>query len=138
MCRRRPDTGVRDIDDSYQLYAVYDADGTVTGELSYLIGKLRGTRECALCDISHGWNPRGKTEWREGQRGASQLIWLHRDEQPEEVREVTGGRLPVVVLVRSNEASVLLDAAALSGCGGDYRQFEALLEQRLGQIGVGS
>ncbi len=36
------------------LVMVYDADGGLAGELRYVIGHLRGTAECSLCDISHG------------------------------------------------------------------------------------
>ena len=39
-----------------KLYAIYDADGTLLSELSYLKDKCLGKAECALCDLSHGWN----------------------------------------------------------------------------------
>ena len=45
-----------------ELVGVYDADGGLPGELAYLWGKLRGTRHCGLCDITH--SPlRRKAEW---------------------------------------------------------------------------
>ena len=37
-----------------QLIGIYNAKGSIAGELAYLFGKLRGTAQCALCDISHG------------------------------------------------------------------------------------
>ncbi|RXZ44098.1 hypothetical protein [Agromyces binzhouensis] len=40
---------------------IYDADGGVRGDLAYIVGHLLGTRECALCDITHTW--RRKPEW---------------------------------------------------------------------------
>jgi hypothetical protein len=124
------------VSDDFQLYAVYDADGTLAGELSYLVGKLRGMRACALCDISHGWNPVGKKAWRDARQGARAVVWLHRDEQPEVLRKVTEGQLPAVVLVKEGEAAILLDAVALQGCAGDFAAFEALLEQYLVRAGV--
>ena len=45
-----------------QYFAIYDADGSLAGELSYALGKLAGARRCALCDISHGWNPLASSE----------------------------------------------------------------------------
>ena len=30
------------------------ADGTLLGELAYVVGHLLGRRSCALCDITHG------------------------------------------------------------------------------------
>ena len=32
--------------------------------IAYAVGKLTGTRSCALCDITHGLNPFGKQVWR--------------------------------------------------------------------------
>ena len=36
-----------------RLVGVYDADGGLLGEAAYVWGKVRGTRHCALCDITH-------------------------------------------------------------------------------------
>ena len=46
------------------IVGVYDADGTVTGELRYWFGARVGTAHCALCDISHG-TFRAKSAWRD-------------------------------------------------------------------------
>ncbi len=46
-----------------KLYGVYNADGGIVGELSYVIGKIRGTAHCALCDITHGKVSK-KKEWK--------------------------------------------------------------------------
>lgn len=113
------------------LYAVYDADGSLTGELAYLFGKFRGTNKCALCEISHGWNPIGKREWRSAQGVASTLTWLHRDRQPENIKATTDNQLPAIVVVHAGEPSILIGADALSECSGDYQQFETLLATRL-------
>ena len=121
---------------SYKIYAVYDADGTALGELVYLAGKLLGTRECALCDISHGWNPLGKPRWREAQRGAADVHWLHRDEQSDAMAVLTRGRLPAVILERGGHFEILLERESLSACDGDYAAFEALLARRLIEVGV--
>lgn len=45
-----------------ELVGVYDADGGLPGEVAYLWGKLRGTKHCGLCDITHSWLRR-KAEW---------------------------------------------------------------------------
>ena len=46
------------------LTGVYDADGSLAGELSYWIGARLGRRHCALCDITHGL-VREKPEWKD-------------------------------------------------------------------------
>lgn len=45
-----------------ELIGVYHADGGVLGELRYVLGKVRGSTHCALCDITHGM-VRRKSEW---------------------------------------------------------------------------
>ena len=44
-----------------ELVGVYDADGGIRGEVSYVVGHLLHRRECALCDITHTW--RRKPAW---------------------------------------------------------------------------
>ena len=73
-------------------FAIYDADGTLSGELGYALGKLAGTRHCALCDISHGWNPIGKAGWRKDSGLSCKLQWLHRDEQSPDLAAYTLGK----------------------------------------------
>ena len=45
-----------------ELVGVYDADGGLLGEAAYVWGKLRGTKHCGLCDITHS-TVRRKGEW---------------------------------------------------------------------------
>lgn len=45
-----------------EFIGVYHADGGVLGELRYMLGKVRGTTHCALCEITHG-TVRRKSEW---------------------------------------------------------------------------
>jgi hypothetical protein len=37
-----------------RLVGVYNANGSVGGELAYFIGARLGRAHCALCDITHG------------------------------------------------------------------------------------
>ena len=42
-----------------RLTFVYDADGTLVGELRYWFGTLFGASHCSLCDITHSrWRRR--------------------------------------------------------------------------------
>ena len=52
-------------------YAIYDADGSFLGELRYLRDKCLGKADCALCDLSHGWNPLGRVSMAQAQRRCS-------------------------------------------------------------------
>jgi hypothetical protein len=37
-----------------RLVGVYNANGTVGGELAYFLGARLGRAHCSLCDITHG------------------------------------------------------------------------------------
>ena len=45
-----------------ELLGVYDADGGLRGEATYVIGKLLRRRHCSLCDITHS-PVRRRPEW---------------------------------------------------------------------------
>ncbi len=103
-----------------RLIGVYDADGTVIGEISYFLGVRVGRAHCALCDITHGL-VRERADWRTARYGLPvEFVTFHRDDEPDEVRAVTTGRLPAVAAEVDDGAHLLLlDNHALEGCAGD-------------------
>ena len=110
-------------------YAIYDADGSFLGEVRYLRDKCLGKAECALCDLSHGWNPLGRPNWRRRGGIAASLNWLHRDELPGHVAAQVGGQLPCVAVDRCGEIEIVIGRKALRGCEGNFSVFEHLLDQ---------
>jgi len=110
-------------------YAIYDADGSFVGEVRYLRDKCLGKAVCALCDLSHGWNPLGRSDWRRRKGAAASLNWLHRDELSDHVAAQVGGQLPCVAVDRRGEIEIVIGREALRGCEGDFSVFEHLLEQ---------
>ena len=113
-------------------YAVYDADGSWLGELRYLKDKCLGKAECALCDLSHGWNPLGKSAFNRRQGAAANLVWAHRNELPERVLVQVKDHLPCIAVDNGHAVEVVISRDALKGCKGDFKVFEHLLEQKLG------
>ena len=112
-------------------YAIYDADGSFMGEVRYLRDKCLGKAECALCDLSHGWNPLGRSDWRRRKGVAASLNWLHRDELPGHVVAQVKGQLPCVAVDSGGEIEIVIGRDALRGCEGDFSVFEHLLKQTL-------
>jgi hypothetical protein len=76
---------------------IYNADGSVTGELAYAAAKLTGRGSCELCDVTHGWNPFGRREWKTAIRQSDlDITFIHRDEAlPEQL--AAAGRLPSII-----------------------------------------
>jgi hypothetical protein len=102
-----------------RLVGVYDADGTVLGELAYVVGHLLGRRSCALCDITHGRVKR-RPEYDEAAATLGvPFDLLHRDERSPALAALTDGGLPCVVAEGDGETLVLVDRATLAACGKD-------------------
>jgi hypothetical protein len=101
-----------------RLVGVYDADGSRRGEIAYWVGARLGRAHCALCDITHG-TFRERSEWRECRAGLPvPFETYHRDDQPDDVRQATQGRVPNVVAVTDRGIVVLLGPDGLAACGG--------------------
>ena len=113
------------------LIGIYNAEGSLAGELRYLWGKLRGTAHCALCDITHT-GLRQKPTFRECRQILSMPIeLLHLDEIPAELRELTRGRTPCVVARSGETFRILIGNDALEKCAGDVGRFRDLIETTL-------
>lgn len=99
-----------------RLVGVYNADGTLRGEVAYVVGKLLGRAHCALCDITHGAVSE-KAEWK-ACRAALPVRFdtYHRDDQPDAARPLTDGRLPAVLAETDGGYVYLLGQAELDAC----------------------
>ena len=108
------------------LTGVYQADGSLRGELTYALGKLMGTAHCALCDITHGLF----TERADWQRCRDQLDvgfqTYHRNDAPEDVLAV-GSPAPFVVARTDGGLVALLGPEELDACAGDVEEFRRAL-----------
>lgn len=115
-----------------ELVGVYDADGGLLGEAAYVLGRLRGTRHCALCDITHSAVRRRPAWDAMVARLPVPFTLLHLNELPEDVaarvREVGA---PVVLARTAGDLQPLLTADDLEETSGDVARFEELLRLRL-------
>ena len=124
MCRR-----IRTIMD--KLYGVYNADGGIIGELSYVIGKIRGKVHCALCDITHKGISK-KKEWKALERKIDIPFELvHLNEQKKELEEYTAGKSPCVVGEKNGDLVMILTSEQLEECKKSVIKFEAILHKSL-------
>jgi len=114
-----------------EIVGVYNADGSVIGELRYVIGKIMGTAHCALCDITHGLVKQKNTFSRLCESLPIPLRTVHLDERSEDLIAFTTGKTPCVVGQTNEGWVMLIDAGALEACGKDVAKFEAVLRDRL-------
>lgn len=119
-----------------RLIGVYDADGTVRGELAYFVGARLGRAHCSLCELTHG-RVRERADWKEWRAARPVPFELyHRDDQPAAARAAGGGEPPYVLADTGTELVLVLDGAALAACAGDLGRFTAALDAALVHQGL--
>ena len=119
-----------------RLVGVYDAEGTLGGEVAYWIGARLGRSHCALCDITHGL-VRQRAEWKSCRTGFQvPFDTFHRNDQPDNVRSVLGGLYPAIVAETASGVVVLLGPQQLVACNGSAERLVAMIEEQVGHAGL--
>lgn len=119
-----------------RLIGVYDADGSLRGELAYVVGRALGRRHCSLCDITHG-RVREKEAWRACRTGLPvPFETVHLDERSAQVRAASDGAAPCVLAQIDSGLSVLVGTPALEACGGDPQRLVEALEAAVAAQGL--
>jgi hypothetical protein len=107
-----------------RLIGVYDADGSLLGELRYAARKLAGRGHCSLCDLTHR-GVRRRPEWDEVTEHLGVPIELvHRDERSDALAAATTDRIPALLAEAGTQLVALLGPAELEACGADVGEFE--------------
>ena len=113
-----------------KLIGIYNAKGSVVGEVQYFFGKLLGQTHCALCDITHG----SFTEKAGFSRSRDALTIpfenLHLDEldsQLESYRDFA----PCVGAISKSVPTLLITTSELGQCHGDVTRFVQLLNSKI-------
>ena len=113
-----------------KLIGIYNANGSITGEISFLFGKLTGQTQCALCDISHGPFKKKSAFSRAQQTLGIPFEILHLDELDATLCSFKQ-YAPCVVAIRGSECSILISKAELARCDSDVGRFFDSLKAKL-------
>lgn len=119
-----------------RLVGIYNADGTVLGELRYWIGARRGLAHCSLCDITHG-SVLPKREWRACSDALSvPFETFHRNDQPDAARPISAAGLPVVLAETAVGMVCLLGPSDLERCQGDPQALVTAIGRAVSAAGL--
>ena len=113
-----------------RLVGVYNADGSLRGELQYAFARARGTAHCALCETTHGKIRRRRDFDRACAALDAPLELRHRDELDPEQTALVQGRLPCILVVDAH-TEFLLGPEELEECAGDPVRLIARINQAL-------
>ena len=118
------------------LIGVYNADGGIVGEITYVLGHLIGVRSCSLCDISH--SPiKKKASFKDleqhllAEHGII-LRMVHLNERNELETKASEGREPCMLLEYPDQSiSMFLDSTDLKALSGSVSSLKRLITSRL-------
>lgn len=116
-----------------RLVGVYRAEGSLRGEVAYVVGKILGRAHCSLCDITHSPLHR-KAAWDRMVAGLGVPFELvHLDERDEATAALVTGwdDSPAVLAEVGGSLRIVLGPDALEGLGGAVDRFEAALREAL-------
>lgn len=119
-----------------RLVGVYDAEGTLRGEVAYWVGARLGRRHCSLCDITHGIFRR-RSEWDACTLGLPvPFDMFHRDDQPDAVRAAAVGLAPIVAAETASSTVLLLGPAEIDACDGSIDALMGAIEGAVDRLGL--
>ena len=114
---KKPDKPIK------RLYCIYNANGSLIGEISYLWKKLFSDFDCSLCNISHNTFTEKRIWKKEISNFKYELEMLHLDEQSEDLQSFTKGATPCVVSKGESGFKIILSESQLKKINGDVPLF---------------
>ena len=113
---------------------IYNADGSVTGEIAYAASKLTRRGSCELCDVTHGWNPFGRREWKTAlQQSDLDITFIHRDEAlPEQL--AAADQLPSIIALSDDGWHVMMTPSDFAAFKAEPGGLIAEIERRVAPL----
>ena len=114
-----------------RLVGVYNADGGVRGGLAYVLDKLRGGGECALCDVTHR-GLRDNPDWKDVPcELAVPFDLIYRNDRDPDLAALTGDSTPAVAAETADGYVLLMGPEEFIGVDGDAEEFVRVLRERV-------
>ena len=112
------------------IYCIYNAEGSIIGELKYLLFKYFYGFKCSMCEITHT-NFSEKKEWKnEISRSSYNIKAVHLDEQPDDLYQFSNGEAPCVIAKNNKGFKFVFTNDELTSFRGDVHQFFKKLDMK--------
>ena len=111
------------MNDTVKIYCIYNAEGSIFGEIRYLYNKYIKDIKCSMCDITHNYFSE-KGEWRKKcNEFPFKIECLHLDELPIEIKDIVKDNAPCVVTQKKSVNEVVINNKELTSMNGDVDSF---------------
>ncbi len=118
-----------------KIIGIYNANGSLLGEMRYVFDKVFLKKHCALCDITHGISYKAKTTWLEQvERFPIPIKTLHLDEISDDIRQVVADKVPCVVMVKDDSIDIVMNNEELQACDSNPEQFFERLRVSINRV----
>lgn len=119
-----------------RLVGVYNANGSLAGELAYFVGARFGRTHCALCDITHGL-VRERADWKAFRAKLPvPFDTYHLDDQPDAVRAASTSQVPVVLAEIDAGFEILVGPDDLVACAGSVDRLSEAIDAAATRAGL--
>ena len=106
-----------------KIYCIYNAEGSIKGELKYLYEKYFKDIKCSMCDITHGVFTH-KKKWKNNCSASNLNIeCLHLDELTKDIKDLVINEAPCVVAQVNSTNKIVINNKELAIMGGDVDSF---------------
>ena len=114
-----------------KIYCIYNAEGSLRGELEYIYNKYVNNIKCSMCEITHGTiSP--KRKWKEKcLTFGIKIKCLHLDELPNDIRKLVKDKTPCVVGQINSVKTILMKDNELIKMSGNVDSFFRFLDEKI-------
>ncbi len=111
------------MNDTVKIYCIYNAEGSIIGEIKYLFNKYIKNIKCSMCDITHN-SFSEKVEWEKKCRDFPfKIECLHLDELPNDIKNLVKNNTPCVVAQTKSINRIIIKNTELIKMNGDLDSF---------------
>jgi hypothetical protein len=114
-----------------EVIGIYDADGTIKGELIYVLKKYLKGFHCSLCDITHSKVSKKVSYNDEVEKFGIPVTMLHRNELSIELKRFHSQPLPLVLARSGSDFQILFSSEELEKFEGDDSLFFYTMRAKL-------
>ena len=114
-----------------KIYCIYNAKGSLRGELEYIYNKYVNNIKCSMCEITHGTiSP--KRKWKEKCSTFDiKIECLHLNELPNDIKKLVKDKTPCVVGQINSAKTILMHDNELIKMSGNVDSFFRFLDEKI-------